>query len=75
MKKIFHICIVALLFTMLFACQTNTAKENKDKGQTSGLAEQAQDPRDKVTKTREEIAENLVHLAERVPDVYGVPLQ
>lgn len=69
MRKIIHICIFALSFSLLFACQSNISNENNENGQTSGLAEQAKDPRDKVNKTGEEIAENLVHLAERVPDV------
>lgn len=63
-------CIYVLAFAMLFACQANTAEEGqKGKQQSLRAGEQVSDLRNKETKSAEEIAEHLVHLTERVPEV------
>ncbi|OIJ09760.1 hypothetical protein BKP35_14820 [Anaerobacillus arseniciselenatis] len=67
--KLINICIYSILFSMLFACQPNTAHENDGNQQPLGIAEQAEDPRMNENKSAQEVAEHLVHLAERVPEV------
>jgi YhcN/YlaJ family sporulation lipoprotein len=69
MKSI-RLCIYVITISILFACQPNAAEDNKQGNQQPlGIAEQGKDPRQKETKTAEEIAEHLVHLTERVPNV------
>ncbi|OIJ17707.1 hypothetical protein BKP45_19240 [Anaerobacillus alkalidiazotrophicus] len=67
--KLFHFCIYALLAFSLIACQTNTTRENEGKQKPFEVAEQATDPRENQIENGGEVAEHLVHLAQRVPDV------
>jgi YhcN/YlaJ family sporulation lipoprotein len=68
--KTIQLCIYVMTFSILFACQPNVADEQKQGNQQPlGIAEQGKDPRQKETKTAEEIAEHLVHLTERVPNI------
>lgn len=67
--KLLHICLSTILLTVLFACQQNTVQEGDGKQQGLGIPEQSADPQEKESKTGEEIAEHLVHLTERVPEV------
>ncbi len=67
--KVIYFCIYALLFSTLFACQPNTAQEQERGQQPLGIAEQAEEPQMNENKTAQEVAEHLVHLAERVPEV------
>ncbi len=69
MKKI-QFCIYVMFILLLGACQTNMAEDpNTGTQQPLGIAEQARDPRVKETKSAEEVAEHLVHLTERLPEV------
>ena len=69
MKPI-QFCIYVIAISLLFACQPNTTEDTEQGTQRSlDIAEQAKDPREKETKTAEEVAEHLVHLTERVPNV------
>ncbi|MFN7250988.1 MAG: YhcN/YlaJ family sporulation lipoprotein [Anaerobacillus sp.] len=68
--KTIQLCIYVITVSLLFACQPNATEEHKPGNQQPlGIAEQGKDPRQKETKTAEEIAEHLVHLTERVPNV------
>lgn len=68
--KTIKICLYIAVLAMLFACQPNTAQDHEEGNQQPlGIAEQGKDPREKETKTAQEIAEHLVHLTERVPNV------
>lgn len=69
--KLLHICIYTLILTMIFGCQSNATQEGDERQRSFGIAEQSGDPQTKENETGEEIAEYLVHLAERVPEVQG----
>lgn len=56
---------------MIFGCQSNATQEGDERQRSFGIAEQSGDPQTKENETGEEIAEYLVHLAERVPEVQG----
>lgn len=65
-----QIFIYVALSCLIIGCQFNTAQDQQSPSQQPlGVAEQAKDPREKEGKTAEEIAEHLVHLTERVPEV------
>lgn len=66
--KLIKSCIYVLSFLLIIACQANDTAENSTQ-QPLGIAEQASEPKDDMTG--EEVAEHLVHLTERVPDVEG----
>ncbi|WNF35596.1 YhcN/YlaJ family sporulation lipoprotein [Bacillaceae bacterium IKA-2] len=67
--KLLHICIYTLIFSLFLGCQVNTVEEGDQKQQSLRIAEQAEGPRSNENKSGQEIAEHLVHLAERVPEV------
>ncbi|RXI98149.1 YhcN/YlaJ family sporulation lipoprotein [Anaerobacillus alkaliphilus] len=68
--KTIQFCIYAVTILLLFGCQQNIAQDqNAGTQQPLGIAEQARDPREKEFKNAEEVAEHLVHLTERLPEV------
>lgn len=69
--KLLHICIYTLFLTMIFGCQSNATEEGNEEQQSFGNIGNYADRQTKESKSGEEIAEHLVHLAERVPEVQG----
>lgn len=69
--KLLHICIYTLILTVSLGCQSNATQEENEQQQSFGNVGKYADPQTKESKSGEEIAEHLVHLAEQVPEVQG----
>lgn len=69
--KVIHLCIYVVLISIILGCQQNAAEENPEKQRSLGVPAQVEDSKNENNKSAEEIAEHLVHLSERVPEVKG----
>lgn len=69
--KFLNICIYLLAISLIIGCQSYNAQEQEARQRPLNVAEQAENPRLNNNKTGQEVAEHLVHLAERVPEVQG----
>lgn len=67
--KIIRLCIYFVIFSIIIACQASTEEGQEDNQRALDIPNQPRDALNEGTMNGEEIAERLVHLSERVPDV------